>query len=124
MQSDALAPLKQLLRAAQNTVEKLEPEEHTTNVVTGLGGGGGGQRLGGTFGGGGMDPWQHSVESRLSSLDGRAGRIEETLSAVRSDLSSVKTKVDDLPSKWFIVTAVSAIGAAALIVAQLVRLAF
>jgi hypothetical protein len=41
------------------------------------------QRLGDrsqdTFGGGGMDAWQTSVENRLSSLDGRIQRLDEKI---------------------------------------------
>lgn len=55
---------------------------------------------GGTFGP--MDPWQTSVEKRLDSLDGRGGRLEDSVASLRVDMGIVKTKVEALPTKEWI----------------------
>jgi hypothetical protein len=59
-----------------------------------------------------MDPWQQIVESRLGELrtDIRElrsdiGAIKVDLTAVKVDLTAVKVRVDHLPTKSFIVTA-------------------
>ncbi len=48
-------------------------------------------------GGGGtsgpMDPWQQSVESRLSSLDARLGKIEPNVSDIKTDVAVLKATV-------------------------------
>lgn len=71
-----------------------------------------------------MDPWQASVEKRLDGVERRPESVENKIGDIRETLSSVKTKVDDLPTKWFIVTAVSGIGAAAIAIAKLISIAF
>lgn len=47
---------------------------------------------------GGMDPWQHSVESRLTSLDTRLGKIEPNVAEIKTDTAVLKatvaTKID------------------------------
>jgi hypothetical protein len=46
----------------------------------------------------GMDPWQQSVETRLSSLDTRLGKIEPNVADIKTDVAVLKataaTKVD------------------------------
>ncbi len=47
---------------------------------------------------GGMDPWQQSVESRLTSLDTRLGKIEPNVAEIKMDTAVLKatvaTKID------------------------------
>ena len=111
-------------RRGTNRIEKLRPDGDIANFADSrMGGGGGGQRFDPPFGGGGgggMDAWQSSVEKRLDGLERRLESVEGKIGDIRETLSSVKTKVDDLPTKWFIVSAVSAIGAGAIAIGKLV----
>lgn len=48
-----------------------------------------------------MDPWQQTVESRL-------GELRTDIRELRSDIGAVKARIDHLPTKSFIVTALLA----------------
>jgi hypothetical protein len=63
-----------------------------------------------------MDPWRQAVESRLGELRtdirelrsefrSETGAIKVDLTAVKVDLAAVKVRVEHLPTKSFIVTA-------------------
>jgi hypothetical protein len=67
-----------------------------------VGGGGNGPTGGNPYGGGGMDPWQNSVEQRLASLDGRLGRIDSTVTETRVDVAGIKSDMVHLPTKDWI----------------------
>lgn len=49
-----------------------------------------------------MDPWQSSVETRLTSLDGRLGRIEDKVDAAGREVATLTERVAHLPSKSYI----------------------
>lgn len=51
---------------------------------------------------GGMDAWQNSVETRLSSLDDKMGRISDSVARIEIKLAS-------LPDKWFIIGTIIAL---------------
>ncbi len=40
-----------------------------------------------------MDPWQNSVETRLTSLDTRLGKIEPNVSDIKTDVAVLKATV-------------------------------
>jgi hypothetical protein len=63
-----------------------------------------------------MDPWQQAVESRLgelrtdirelrSELRSETGAIKVDLTAIKVDLTAVRVRIEHLPTKSFIVTA-------------------
>ncbi len=41
----------------------------------------------------GMDPWQQSVEARLSSLDARLGKIDPNIADIKTDTAVLKATV-------------------------------
>jgi hypothetical protein len=49
-----------------------------------------------------MDPWQTTVETRLTSLDGRLGRIEDRLETAGKEVATLTERVAHLPSKGYI----------------------
>jgi hypothetical protein len=52
-----------------------------------------------------MDPWQQTVETRLGELRTDVRELRSDVSAIKVDLAAVKVRVDHLPTKSFIVTA-------------------
>ncbi|RKE50321.1 hypothetical protein C8J39_1891 [Sphingomonas sp. PP-CC-1A-547] len=40
-----------------------------------------------------MDPWQQSVETRLTSLDTRLGKIEPNVAEIKTDVAVLKATV-------------------------------
>lgn len=121
MKRDRLAPFKKLLTDATNERAISFPRDGDWDQLSGrllgdfgnfdsgnqrppggIGGGGGGGQSGGNPPGGGMDPWQTSVESRLTSLDGRLGRIEDKVETTGRDMATLTERVAHLPSKSYI----------------------
>ena len=59
---------------------------------------------GGTFGG--MDPWQTSVEARLSELRSDLRNVASDVSALKSSTAVLAERMSHLPTKtWMITTA-------------------
>ncbi len=54
----------------------------------------------------GMDPWQQSVETRLSELRADTRAILTDISTLRGELAGLKERVGSLPTKGFIVNSV------------------
>lgn len=66
---------------------------------------------------GGMDPWKQAVEARLGDLRSDYRGVAADVSTLKSDISALKENVRHLPSKGYIIAAVS--GAVALVAALL-----
>ena len=52
-----------------------------------------------------MDPWQQTVETRLGELRIDIRELRSDIGAIKVDLTAVKVRVDHLPTKSFIITA-------------------
>lgn len=108
MKGDGIQIFRDMLPVGRNRVENLSGDGDVANNSAPQLGGGGGQGTAPPFGsggggGGGVDPWQSSVESRLTSLDARAVRIEDKVGTVITDVGKLTTRVDHLPSKGWTV---------------------
>jgi hypothetical protein len=52
-----------------------------------------------------VEPWQQTVETRLGELRTDIRELRSDVGAIKVDLAAVKVRVDHLPTKSFIVTA-------------------
>lgn len=72
--TDASAVLQQLLAMAESSGGSLPPPIERPKFE-------------------GMDPWQQSVEARLTSLDARLGKIEPNISDIKTDVAVLKATI-------------------------------
>lgn len=56
-----------------------------------------------------MDPWQTSVENRLTGLETRISRIETNTGTISADLATLTERVSHLPRKGALYTTAVAI---------------
>jgi hypothetical protein len=94
MKNDGMQVFRDMLKGGRSSIENLSTNDDTGNSVGQLAGGGGGQSVPPGFGGrggGGMDPWQTSVEGRLGKLEERLGKVEQSLATLTERVARLPT---------------------------------
>lgn len=115
MANEGLELLRDLLKGATNEVENPPHGDEYQSISQPPLNAGGGQDIvppppgGGGGYGGGMDPWQSSVETRLGSLERKLERVDERLGGVETNVATLMERVAHLPSSTKLYTTAVAI---------------